>query len=288
MSEENANQVEETIENQEAVESTVETPEVETPEVENPEVSEEVPAEEVNKELGVDQLNQDEFNKLYFQMKQQERELEALRQQQEQYNINEQYQTPTNNAQPSVDKVPSLEEFDYDEEAYTAAMIDYKVRKGVESAINKQAESYQVQQQQQYEQQIAQDFNSKAAKFAAENPDYEKVIDSYGNMVQYSPAVQAAILTSENGPQLDYMLLKNPQLVEKLNQLPEHMAYMELGKLEGQAVSMKPTAKKVSQAPAPIEDVSTGGNAANKDFAYDADMSMDEYYAKFMANKTQK
>ena len=253
--------------------------EVENQEVENQEVN----PEDVNEELGIEKLNQEEFNKLYFQMKQQERELKALKEQQAKLQSNPSEEPLVTN-EP---KVPKLEDFDYDEEAYIAAKVQYEVDKKIHDALKREEEARRAREQELTQQQIAKQFDQKAAEFAAQNPDYAKVIELAGNAIQYSPAVQTAILSSEVGPQLDYMLLKNPQLVDKLNAMPEPQAYMEMGKLEIQLRNEIPTTMKrnISQAPEPIEDVAAGGSGGNTDFRYNDEMSMDEYYRQYMALK---
>lgn len=272
----------------ETVEETV-TPEVEATNpveeqdaVESPEAIE-TPTEPVVEEAA-EELDQDAFNKLYFQMKQQERELDSLRKSTEDA-AQKQFEAPLNKDAP-VDAVPTLEQFDYDEEAYTAAMVDFKVNAGIEAAMKKQEDGVAEFNQQREQEAIAESFNTKAEDYATTNPDYQKVIDSYGEIVQYSVAVQSAILTAANGPALDYMLLKDPKLVEKLNRMPDHQAYMELGRLETLATA-KAAAPKLSSAPAPIEDVNSGGTIATKDYVNE-NTSMDDYYAASQAAKLAK
>jgi len=229
------------------------------------------------------QVSQEAFNKLYFEKMQAERDLEALRNQSQ-----APAQPDTQAPATTVEKAPVLEDFDYDETAYTAALVDYKVKEQLNTAMNTQQNQYAAQQQQHFEQKIANDFNDKAIQYASTNPDYEKVVNEHGNQVQYPASVQAAILQSEVGPQLDYMLLKDPSLIVKLSGMNDYQALMEMGRLESVAKTTAPAAPAVSTAPAPIEDVVTGGNAASHDTRYDENASMDDYYKATMAAQAAK
>ena len=221
--------------------------------------------------------SQEDFNKLYFEMKQSERDREAL-------------QTQIDATQATIHEQPeqtdlTLEMFDYDEDAFNQASIQQAVQTQVAAALKEQATHTQQATIQEAQQNTAAQFNEKAVAYAATNPDYEKAIQVAGNNAQYPSHVQEAILHSDVGPQIDHMLLSNPQILQQLSGMSPTQALMELGRMESSVkVPVAPTPAKVSGAPEPIDNV--GGSSHNaSDFRYDEEMSMEDYYAKTMAVK---
>lgn len=226
------------------------------------------------------QISQDEFNKLYFQLKQAERERDAA------LKKKEAEQTPAKETKAE----PKLEDFEYDKEQYTQAMIEHKINEKVSEALANQANTQKQSQAQAEQAAINATFNEKAAAFAASNPDYEKVIEANGANAVYSQTLREAIITSEYGPQLDYAMLSNPQLLDQLNGMTPVQAAREIGKLEASytkpAVTPSP-AKTVSTAPDPVP-VSGGGGRASSDYSYNEEMDMNSYYEAYMAAQRAK
>lgn len=271
-----------TTENNEAQVEQIEAPQITETEVENTEVTEahtDVETETTPEQtLAEKQISQDEFNKLYFQLKQAERERDAA------LKKKEAEQTPAKETKAE----PKLEDFEYDKEQYTQAMIDYKINEKVQEALSNQANSQKQTQAQAEQAAINATFNEKAAAFASTNPDYEKVIEANGANAVYSQTLREAIITSEYGPQLDYAMLSNPQLLDKLNSLSPVQAAREIGKLEASYTKPTPTpAKKVSSAPEPVP-VSGGGGRASSDYSYNEEMDMNSYYEAYMAAQRAK
>lgn len=224
---------------------------------------------------GSKEVSQEEFNKLYFKLKQQERENLAL---QEKLNN-------TSNNQPKVkqEEQKTLADFDYDEEAFNSYKLEQNIQKSVESFYEKQKKEQEQDQLQQSQQETIQSFNDKAVEFAKSYPDYEKVIQDAGAIV-YPEHLREAVL--EIGPELDYKLLKNPQLLDSLSNMSRSKALIEVGRLMN-TETPKPQGKKVSSAPDPVP--SDGGVARSvSDYKYDETLSAKEYYEKYMEEKRQK
>lgn len=240
-------------------------------------VVEETPAEPVIEETK--QLTQDEFNKIYFEKKQAERELEALK-----AKLNQQVQPAP--VETGLVK-PTLEQFDYDEEAYREALIEYKV--DLKLAQKEQAQV--ATQQQTAAQKVAQTFNDKCAEFEKVNPDYTRALNNtqavqfVGHVYSSNPHIAQAILESEVGAQLDYHLLANPQEAERLSRLSPANAMKELGKLEMKysvpvaqtQTQVAPQGKKISTAPDPIPAATGNSRSSGDNWRYDESLSTEEY-----------
>lgn len=109
---------------------------------------------------------------------------------------------------------------------------------------------------------------------ASRYADFEAVQDAaYEAEIQWAPHVTAFVLgmtdTAEEAVDLTYQLLKDPDLVDRLNELPPARAHFELGRLlaalpttstapAGSAVPSSP----VTRAPAPTVPLGGGANLA--------------------------
>jgi hypothetical protein len=262
-----------------ATDTTIETPPVETAtQPQNDENtttnSDETPVETPEVKAPPTQA---EYNALYFQLKQKEREMEASQ------------STPSQEPTPSSDTsdAPTLEDHDFDNEAFMQASIQHQVNQQVASALDKQKVNSEKAAQATQAQEIEDTFNGRAVEYASTNPDYEKAIEA-SNGMQFASHIQEALLSSEVGPQLDYMLLSDPALATKLNNMTPTQALMHMGKMESTIGSKttKSAAKVISNAPAPI--VQTGGATRTQpDYRYDDSLSFDEYEAKMMADRNK-
>ena len=82
----------------------------------------------------------------------------------------------------------------------------------------------------------------------------------------FSPVMRAALLKSENGPEVAYFLglPENRDTAEKIRSLPIEMQPYELGKLATKLELAKQT-KKVPSAPPPIKPVGMTGGGTGVD-----------------------
>lgn len=232
------------------------------------------------------QPTQEEFNKLYFQLKQAERDLKQTQEATQEVGpmTDEQFAQAIT---PATTPPPKLADFDYDEERHTAALIEYKVNEQVSSALaNQRTADAQAQEQAQLAQQnatVIDTFNANATAYAEANPSYNDAIANGASLV-YDEAIRTVLLTSEHGPAIDHMLLNNPVKADQINAMPLHQAYMELARMEASVSPSSPKAatNTVSNAPAPIGDIATGGNVTTGDVNYNDNLSMDDYYKSVM------
>jgi len=159
---------------------------------------------------------------------------------------------------------PSLENFDYDDSAYQAALIDYKVNKAVqdqETRAREAAHAISAQESQKV-------FNDRIAEL--NKPDFAEVAN---NVPELPQGVADALVQSENGAELIYHLGTHLDLADKLSGMSSNQAMMELGKISAN-MNTKSEIKQ-SAAPEPIEPITSGGGSLKKDLG---EMSMEEIY----------
>ena len=149
-----------------------------------------------------------------------------------------------------ADQKPTLEQYDYDEDKYHEALIDWKVAKQVQASA--QISRQQAIQRQQQEVQTK--YNAKVAGFASKTPDF---YDSVGSIPLQNDAAAKAILALDNGPEVAYHLSKNLHLVDSLNGADPIKAVMEIGRLSERLLPSKK--KSTTSAPAPVKPIGSGG-----------------------------
>ena len=220
-----------------------------------------------------------DWNKLYWQKKDLERKLEAI----EEAKNSQSVQTTLSTKEPEkAEAEPTLEQFDYDHDAFTAALVDHKVKKQVSQAFSQTKEQEQKRKQAEEEQQLSKSFNDRYADYISQNPDYAELAEKFGGKV-YNNTVNQAIYHDENGPAIDHYLMTNPEIAEKVNGMNPVLATMEIGKISARLSTQPKT--KPTNAPAPFETVSGGANAGIADVRYSENASMKDYYAASMARK---
>jgi len=168
-----------------------------------------------------------------------------------------------------------------DPNAYEQAIMDYAEQKAswiarqeVRAAQAKAEEQSQAQAVEQAQQAAREAYAGRIEKLKAKHADFEEVAESPD--IQISIPMAAAILHSDNGPELQYYLGKNPQEAERIRQLSPPLQLLELGKIEAKLIAPPPPKPAVSAAPAPIKPLSGASPSATK---APEDMSMEEYAA---------
>ena len=165
---------------------------------------------------------------------------------------------PTQHAAPAEGR-PTLEQFNFDNDAYLEALADWKVEQHLKAReeSTKQAESERSQQE------VTVAYNTKAAEFADEHPDFPEVVGS----IQYplSEALQAAIMAHPKGPEIAYHLGTNDDDAFALASIQPALAAAAVERLASR-LTAAPEApqtpqtpihpKPVSKAPAPAPTVS--------------------------------
>jgi hypothetical protein len=187
------------------------------------------------------------------QLRQQQKEIAALRQ--------AQIQT----AQP--DPKPSRDNFQTDAD-YIQAEVAYQMKQA--QAATPRSEGI---------------FETKFAETRKTHADFEQALEDIDH-VAFTPEAQVslrqAVETLQHGGEILYHIAKNPDLAEELALLPPAAFAARLGDIHGDIRQAK-NAKTVSKAPAPITPVS--GAPAKIDKSYDDITDQAEFLARRRAEK---
>lgn len=172
---------------------------------------------------------------------------------------------------------PNADNFETQEE-YIEALTEWKV----ERQIAKKEASQKVESQQKALEEKAAKLQKEVAEFALEHEDFEDLLEDV-NDIPVSPAMQEAILESENGPLLMYELAKRPEEYERLNAMSGPRMARAIGRFEAKYLEKgessprpKKTKMKTKPAPKPIQPV--GGKASPSTKSPD-EMSFKEFKA---------
>ena len=160
---------------------------------------------------------------------------------------------------------PKLEDFEYDENRYQAALNAHHQRQlrreelAEDADFAKQRMDNASQQATQAKQEA---FQIRAAEFAQTAPDFQQVVGSA--QIPISEEVGAQLMDSDQGPQIAYYLAKNPGEAANIAQLTDLIqAAREIGRLEARL--SQPLPKRTTQAPPPVKAVA-GNTGAVPDF----------------------
>ena len=166
-------------------------------------------------------------------------------------------------------KPPTLEDFDYDDQAYQEALIDYKVENKAKSLEQKQQEALQEQSKAE----TLKRFTENSAKFAADKEDFNDVL---ARVPILQPSVLNELMSLDNGPEIAYFLGNHSDIADEVIRMHPVAAGIKIGEISRKLAEPKPI--KTSSAPEPIEPISSGG-AVESDIS--DEMSMDEWMAKY-------
>ncbi len=127
--------------------------------------------------------------------------------------------------------------------------------------------------------------DQSAAALANDVPEYAELVAANGSTGHGDDIITAAIVESEVGAELDYYLLAHPAEAIRISELSERGKLMAMGTLESKAVefakeSKKGAANSTTNAPRPIETLTTGGGPTG-DVRYDPDVSMGDFYEAY-------
>lgn len=233
-------------------ETSSETPKDEEPEVETePESDPEDTKQEEPKEDGDEERPKGKgFQKRISQLTQKIRGLEAeIQKRSTAPEPKPEVATPKSEGKPSPDNFNSYEE-------YVEALTDYRV----EQRLLKQREEAQQQEAQAQQKQILDRWNEQSEAAREKFEDFDEVLNS---VPPPPPAIQYAIMSSDQAAEVAYHLAQNPKELARIAKLEPLAAAREIGKLEvklSKPVTPPATPKpKVTSAPAPIKPV--GGQA---------------------------
>lgn len=153
----------------------------------------------------------------------------------------------------NADQLKQLSDFEYDEGKYQRYLHDTlrsSITEEVRAAIRTEISG---ERERQESERRRSSFRSRETEFAKTVNDYEDV--ARDRNLAISPDMADVIQESDDGPALLYHLGKNPDIAEKIAQLPAKAAARELGKIEARLAFERERAaeakKKVSEAPPP-------------------------------------
>lgn len=164
--------------------------------------------------------------------------------------------------QPKDEKPKTLADFEYDEA---------KFQEHVLSQVEKRAE--QAARRVRAEEQSQAQIERRNRKFQEREIAFEKETKDYRDVAHYAPISQGVaeiIQELDSGPELAYYLGKNRDIALTLNDLPPHVAAVELGRIDARLSAEKATkaaalaaakaAKAVTNAPEPASRIEGSGD----------------------------
>lgn len=162
-----------------------------------------------------------------------------------------------------VGERPTLDQFDYDEDAYSEALASYLDRK-------KEADQKQAAERERVER-MEKEWQEKRAAYEVNKgklnaPDYESAENAFAAM--FTPTAQGIMLDVAKEPErMIYALGKSPALAKRLAELQEYPARMaaEIGRLESR-IQLKPRKPSTKPERRVKGSASTGKPVAAKDF----------------------
>jgi hypothetical protein len=184
-------------------------------------------------------------------------------------------------SKPSSDTKPTLEQFDYDQEAYLAAATAYNVAQ----ELKKFRENDEKQKEQLTVAKKTKAWKEKADAFAEDHPDFQEV--ALNPSLPVTEVMAEVIRDSDVGHELLYFLGKNPEEAARIAQMKPHAVGVALGRIEAglvkdpgvqftDTVEREQPEKKVTQAPPPIKTLNPSAPVKRNL----ADMSMEDYVSE--------
>lgn len=165
--------------------------------------------------------------------------------------------------QTSTGEAPKLENFDYDQDAYQAALIEHKVKAALAENNAKQSQEAISAQAQEA---------SKTYEGLVNELGKDDFFEVANNIPTLDQGLVAELMSTKEGVEMIYHMGTHLDVADKISNMQPMAAMAELGRLSA-SLSAQPQIK-TSAAPDPIEPLSSGGSL-NKDVG---EMSMEEIY----------
>jgi len=149
------------------------------------------------------------------------------------------------------ERLKTLADFEYDDAKYQSYILDEAAKRGEAAADNR----LKAQQEREAAERRKSSFKSRSIEFAKTLDDFESTVRN--PRLHITADMAEVIEDSDDGPALAYHLGKNPDVADKIAQLPPKAAARELGKIEARLAFEREKAKeakdanKVSKAPSP-------------------------------------
>jgi len=232
---------------------TVETEEVEVKPGE--EITDETKPTEGKKKGGF----QKRIDKLNKRVSEKEQELEYWKAQALKASSTPAVQAPTDTPKPvAAEGKPKPESFETHAE-YVEALTDWKTDQKFKEHTQKLEQSRIESERAK----VNQTHNERVKAFAEKTADFHEMLENLES-VPRSAALEAIIVSSENGPELLYELAKDPEEAKRIALLNPLAAAKELGRIEARlsSATIKKPESKTTKAPQPLTPVKGGGAAS--------------------------
>lgn len=169
------------------------------------------------------------------------------------------------NVTPQTTSKPNLEQFDYDEDKYQEALIEWRIE-------NKIGEKLSSQKQNDEENKLRKQADDFARKVAQANiPGYDEVVYNLAENVRLPMDVLTAINQDDKGPEILFYLGKNLDIADDLSRSDLITAGKKLAEISQKVAA--PVRKKTTKAPEPVKPAGSGGGGREKSID---DYSMDD------------
>lgn len=159
---------------------------------------------------------------------------------------------------------PKLEDFDYDSEAYSEALVDWKLEQrelSKEQEKVKNAEQEKVKSYQKAVEDTVKNYREKISQ--VKYKDFGEVISGLQGLPALEDDTAQYIMESEVGPDVHYYLGKNPQKWTNLSKLSKIKQIAEINKIEN-AIKSKKNNFKNEQLADPIQPLKGGSDKMRK------------------------
>lgn len=171
---------------------------------------------------------------------------------------------------------PTLEQYNYDEAAYQAALVAHVK----EEAARQVREEFRREQAELTEKQRTEAWRKRESEFAAKTPDYR----DKAHYAPVSDVMVEIIKDSQKGPELAYYLGNNPDESRSIAQMSERQAALALGRIEAKLEKPSapaPAPKPVSKAPPPPPKIEAADSAPRvSTTSPDSDSMSDDEWVK--------
>lgn len=166
-------------------------------------------------------------------------------------------------SEPAEEKLKTLADFEYDDAKYQSYIFDEAQKRAVKAARGELT----ADQERQAAQRRKESFRGRSTDFAKTVEDYDSTVRN--PRLHITADMAEVIEDSDDGPALAYHLGKNPEVADKIAQLPPKAAARELGKIEARLAYEREKAKEakanVSKAPPPPPKVDAVEPAIEKE-----------------------
>ncbi|MCW5676288.1 MAG: hypothetical protein KIT15_17065 [Xanthobacteraceae bacterium] len=160
-------------------------------------------------------------------------------------------------------KPPKLEDFNYDQQAYEDARLEYNTQHAVTKALSETRKQENETRLREARAELVEEFSEGVTAIKDRIADYDQVMDSC--KIDLRKDIGDLILSSDKGPHLAYELAKNNGAkLREIQSLPPNEAARAIGRIEARLSLPQP--KKQTQAPTPIKPP-VGGAAPSRDIA---------------------